>query len=64
MTTMTVTHLERAVYGMGQVDRLLGLNSGTALRWIDGYHRAGRRYDPVIRDVASGDPLVTWGEFV
>ena len=34
-----VARLDRDVYGMGQVDRLLGLSRGTACRWIDGYER-------------------------
>ena len=56
--------LGRRVYGMAQVDRLLGLSPGTARRWIDGYRRAGRDYPPVVRAESTGDELVTWGEFV
>jgi uncharacterized protein (DUF433 family) len=56
--------LDRPVYGMGQVDRVLGLKQGTARRWIDGYERAGRRYQPVVRHTSTGSDLVTWGEFV
>lgn len=33
--------LERSVYVLGQVDRLLAVNPGTARRSIDGYSRAG-----------------------
>jgi uncharacterized protein (DUF433 family) len=56
--------LEREIYGMAQVDRLLGLKSGTARRWIDGYERRDKRYPPVIRPETTGEELVTWGEFV
>ncbi len=56
--------LSRPVYGLSQVDALLGLRSGTARRWIDGYERAGRNYPPVVREVSTGDEAVTWGEFV
>lgn len=56
--------LARPVYGMGQVDRVLGLSAGTARRWIDGYVRGGKTYPPVIREVQTGDDTVTWGEFV
>jgi uncharacterized protein (DUF433 family) len=56
--------LDRPVYGMGQVDRLLGLLGGTARRWIDGYQRGGKQYPPVVRPEPTGDELVTWGEFV
>lgn len=55
--------LARPVYGLAQVDRLLGLRSGTAERWIDGYERGGRMYDPVVRVASTRDPVVTWGEF-
>jgi uncharacterized protein (DUF433 family) len=56
--------LERPVYGMSQVDRILLLPSGTAQRWVDGYRRGGKAYPPVIRPVSTGDEIVTWGEFV
>jgi uncharacterized protein (DUF433 family) len=48
---------------MDQVDRVLGLRSGTAKRWIDGYERNGRWYPPVVRHERTGDDIVTWGEF-
>jgi uncharacterized protein (DUF433 family) len=56
--------LERPVYGLGQVDRVLGLRGGTARRWIDGYKRAGKSYPPVVREEPTGSEAVTWGEFV
>jgi len=56
--------LARPTYGFGQVDRLLRLRSGTARRWIDGYTRAGKAYDPVVRESSSGQEIATWGEFV
>lgn len=56
--------LERPIYGMAQIDRLLGLKSGTAKRWIDGYERSGKKYPPVVRVDPTGDEIVTWGEFV
>ena len=52
------------MYGMPQVDRLLGLAGGTARRWIDGYTRAGKPYPPVIREESTGAAIATWGEFV
>lgn len=61
----TVTDLlSRPTYGYGQVDRVLGLKSGTAQRWIDGYDRGGKHYHPVIRLATTDSPVVTWGEFV
>lgn len=56
--------LERRVYVMHDVDLYLGLPSGTARRWIDGYIRGGRSYPPVIREDRTRDETVAWGEFV
>ena len=61
---MSVTYLERPVYGYAQVDDLLGLKGGTARRWIDGYERRGKEYAPVVRQRRTDSELVTWGEFV
>ena len=56
--------LDRPIYGLAQVDRLLGLSPGTARRWMDGYRRAGKDYPPVVRVEPTGEEVVTWGEFV
>lgn len=56
--------LDRAIYSYPDVDRLVGLYSGTARRWLEGYERAGRSYDPVLRLEPSGSDAVTWGEMV
>lgn len=56
--------LHREVYVMSQVDRLLDLGIGTARRWIDGYERRGRQYEPLVRAETTGLDAVTWGEFV
>jgi uncharacterized protein (DUF433 family) len=58
-----VVMLDRPVYGYGDVDRLLGLSSGTARRWIDGYKRR-KEYPPIVREAPTGVESVTWGEFV
>lgn len=55
---------DRPVYGLSQVDRILGLKTGTARRWIDGYRRGTKSYPPVVRSEPTGDEIVTWGEFV
>lgn len=54
----------RPVYGLAQVDRILGLKPKTAARWIDGYERSGTFYEPVIRPEKTGSDVVTWGEFI
>lgn len=56
--------LDRAIYSYTDVDRLVGLRSGTARRWLEGYERRDRFYDPVLRPEPSGSDAVTWGEMV
>ena len=56
--------LDRAIYSYADVDRLVGLSPGTARRWLEGYERLGRFYDPVLRPEPSGSDSVTWGEMV
>jgi uncharacterized protein (DUF433 family) len=64
MSDNVVNLLDRPLYGLPQVDRLLGLPGGTARRWIDGYRRGSKDYPPVIRERQTGDDIATWGEFV
>jgi uncharacterized protein (DUF433 family) len=64
MSTPVTSILERPTYVLPQVDRLLGLASGTARRWIEGYARSGKRYPPIVRPEATGEEVVSWGEFV
>lgn len=56
--------LDREIYSYGDVDRLVGLHAGTARRWLEGYRRAGRVYEPVLRPEPTGAEGVTWGEMV
>lgn len=62
--SMTDSLLDRAIYFYADVDRLVGLHAGTARRWLEGYERSGRFYDPVLRRAPTGDDVVTWGEMV
>ncbi len=64
MSGDVVNLLERPVYGLPQVDRILSLPGGTARRWIDGYRRGNKSYPPVIREESTGADVATWGEFV
>lgn len=50
--------LDRALYSYGDVDRLVGLHAGTARRWLEGYERGGRFYDPVLRPEPCGSDAV------
>lgn len=56
--------LDRPTYGFSQIDGILGIKPGTAARWIDGYDRHGKHYEPVIREATVGNDVATWGEFV
>ena len=56
--------LERAIYSYADVDRLVGVHSGTARRWLEGYSRRGHFYAPVLRPEPNGSDVVTWGEMV
>lgn len=56
--------LDRAIYSYADVDRLVGLHAGTARRWLEGYRRSSKFYDPVLRDEPTGSEVVTWGEMV
>jgi uncharacterized protein (DUF433 family) len=59
-----ITVLERPLYTVAEAAYLLRLRPDKVRRWLDGYRRAGKAYDPVIRKVSTGSDEVTWGEFV
>jgi predicted transcriptional regulator len=61
---MAISMLDRAIYSYADVDRLVGLHGGTARRWLDGYTRAGKFYEPILREASMGTEVVTWGEMV
>ncbi|MCH9729463.1 MAG: DUF433 domain-containing protein [Actinomycetia bacterium] len=61
---MALSLLDRAIYSYSDVDRLVGLHAGTAKRWLEGYTRGGKFYDPVLREKPTGSDSVTWGEMV
>ncbi|TDV45469.1 DUF433 domain-containing protein [Actinophytocola oryzae] len=56
--------MDRPVYTYPQVDRMLTLTKGTAMRWLNGYRRDGVSYAPILRTEPSRTRWVTWGEFV
>lgn len=60
----TTSLLDRAIYSYADVDRLVGLRGGTSRRWLEGYARSGKFYDPVLRERPTGADVVTWGEMV
>ena len=60
----TTSLLDRAIYSYADVDRLNSLTPGTGRRWLEGYQRGGVFYEPVLRDSATAQDFVTWGEMV
>lgn len=59
-----ISLLDRPVYLYHEVDRLVGVRPGTARRWVNGYTRAGKSYEPILRTRMTDAEWVTWGEFV
>lgn len=58
-----VSLMDRPVYTYPQVDRMLTLTKGTAMRWLNGYRREGVTYAPILRTEPNKTRWVTWGEF-
>ncbi|MPZ52341.1 MAG: DUF433 domain-containing protein [Acidimicrobiia bacterium] len=57
--------LDAELYEYREIDKYLGLPSGTARRWINGYTRGVNIYPPVIRESAlDSGRLATFGELV
>lgn len=64
MDRRVTSMLDRTIYSYGDVDCLVGLRPGTSGRWLEGYARSGRFYDPVLREKPTGGESVTGGEMV
>jgi uncharacterized protein (DUF433 family) len=64
LSIVVLSMLDRPIYQYSEVDRILGVASGTARRWINGYARAGHLYEPILRREHTETEWVTWGEFV
>jgi uncharacterized protein (DUF433 family) len=60
----TVSTLDRPLYSYAEAARLLDLPTATLRWWLEGGHRKGVEYQPVIRPEPTGADAVTWGEFV
>lgn len=59
-----VAVLERPQYSVAEAAHLLRLRPDKVRRWLEGYNRAGKFYEPVIRPESTGSDAVTWGEFI
>lgn len=42
----------------------LNIPASTLKRWLDGHHRQGQFYEPVLRETPNPDAPMTWGEIV
>ena len=56
--------LETPVLAGREAARQLGMPESTLLQWLEGGTRAGRRYEPVLREKPLGHHNMTWGELV
>lgn len=57
---MSVELLARPLYHVADAARLLRMPDSTLRYWVEG----DRRRPPVLREEPTGDPTLTWGEFV
>lgn len=60
----TVDLLDRRVMTALEAARQLRIPPTTLIRWLEGEHRGGTWYPPVLREEATGQPEITWGEAV
>ncbi len=56
--------LVRPTYSLSEAARLLRISPATLRWWLDGGSRGSKRYPPVLRHEPTGDPRVSWGEFI
>jgi len=64
MGLVTTVLLDRELYDEALAARVLGIAQPTLHYWLEGGNQRGKRYEPVLRESASGRRTVTWGEFV
>lgn len=48
---MATSLLDRAIYSYADVDRLVGVHTGTARRWLEGYTRGGHTHSHASRSL-------------
>lgn len=61
---MSLSVLDRELFGEAEAARLLRVAQGTLHYWLEGGTRRGKTYRPVIRPEARDARVVTWAEFV
>ena len=60
----SVELLDRRVMTAPEAARQLGIPATTLIRWLEGEHRGGKWYAPVLRDEPTGAGDMSWGEIV
>lgn len=60
----SVELLDRRVMTAQEAARQLGIPATTLIRWLEGEHRGGKWYAPVLRDEPTGAGDMSWGEIV
>lgn len=62
---MAATTLDRRVLSTNDAAWQLGISNQTLGNWLEGYTaRNGRNHPPVLRETATGEASLTWGEYV
>lgn len=59
-----VSLLDRPIYSLAEAARLLRVSPSRLRWWLEGAVRGQKRYPPVLRAQPTGDPRVSWGEFI
>jgi uncharacterized protein (DUF433 family) len=60
----SVDLLDRRVMTAQEAARQLGIPATTLIRWLEGDHRGGAYYPPVLREEPTGQADMSWGEVV
>ena len=61
---VSVTLLDRPVYSVTDAAEILQVATSTLRWWLEGRPAGRKTYPPVIRQAATGDIHLTWGEFI
>lgn len=60
----SVDLLDRRLMTAHEAARQLGIPATTLIRWLEGEHRRGSWYPPVLREEPTGEFDMSWGEVV
>lgn len=60
----SLTVLSQPIMSTTEAARQLRIPPRTLSQWLEGTHRAGRWYEPILREEPTGSKDITWGEVV